>query len=137
MAKENQNKSISDGVNRCRRCDRPLSNPTDNYGWRCAQILGLANYNTIAGNLDSDELLLYNAYVTRYQADDAVNRKKATSNSGIEQYGVGTKVHTALVILNEAYDMFPEYTHAIAELDNEIMWFGNEWGSKYIENRAE
>ena len=44
MSKENQNKKY-DGQNRCRRCDRPLSDPNDIYGWRCAQIVGTNKYN--------------------------------------------------------------------------------------------
>ena len=39
MGTEKKNKSY-DGQNRCRRCDSPLSNPNDTYGWRCEQILG-------------------------------------------------------------------------------------------------
>ena len=30
-----------DGQNRCNRCHRPLSDPTADYGWRCAEILGV------------------------------------------------------------------------------------------------
>ena len=65
MKNENQNK-IYDGQNRCRRCNRPLSNPDDIYGWRCAQIVGLNKYSEIAGKLDEDSLKLYDAYVSKY-----------------------------------------------------------------------
>ncbi|MBQ4145538.1 MAG: hypothetical protein IJD36_02810 [Clostridia bacterium] len=47
MAKENE-KIIYDGQNRCRRCNRPLSDPNDLYGWRCAQIIGLSNYKNVS-----------------------------------------------------------------------------------------
>ena len=29
--------------NRCKRCNRELSDPNADYGWRCAQILGVSN----------------------------------------------------------------------------------------------
>lgn len=55
------------GVNRCRRCDRPLKG-SEPYGWRCAQILGYGNYNSKGLSLDSGEAELYNAYVEKYGA---------------------------------------------------------------------
>ena len=78
MSKENQNKNY-DGQNRCRRCDRPLSDPSDIYGWRCAEILGLENYQNIAAALDENELKEYNAYVSTYFAE---NDKAVADNSG-------------------------------------------------------
>ncbi len=78
MSKENQNKKY-DGQNRCRRCDRPLSDPNDIYGWRCAQIVGANKYNEIASMLDEDSLNVYNAYVSTYLVDD---NKTITGNSG-------------------------------------------------------
>ena len=32
--------------NRCQRCNRELSDPNANYGWRCAEILGIDNSNS-------------------------------------------------------------------------------------------
>ena len=29
-------------MNRCQRCNRELSDPYANYGWRCAEILGIS-----------------------------------------------------------------------------------------------
>ena len=52
------------GKNRCRRCDRPLSNPNDVYGWRCAQIVGANKYDEIASMLDENSLKEYNAYIS-------------------------------------------------------------------------
>lgn len=66
MSKENQN----DGVNRCRRCNRPLKDPTDAYGWWCAQIVGLDNYKKADETLDDDVLPLYNDYVSNHLAED-------------------------------------------------------------------
>jgi len=37
--------------NRCQRCNRELSDPNVNYGWRCAEILGIDNLNS---NLSSE-----------------------------------------------------------------------------------
>ena len=65
MSKENQN----DGANRCRRCNRPLKDPTDAYGWWCAQILGLDNYKKVEEALDDDVLPLYNEYVINRMAE--------------------------------------------------------------------
>ena len=61
MSKENQNKKY-DGQNRCRRCDRPLNDPNDIYGWRCAEIVGLGGGEQL-DILDDGELLLYNDYI--------------------------------------------------------------------------
>ena len=69
MSKE-QDKIIYDGQNRCRRCDRPLSDPNDIYGWRCAQIVGLDNYQKVVATLDDDALKGYNAYVSTYFAEE-------------------------------------------------------------------
>lgn len=80
MSKENQNKTISDGKNRCRRCNRPLSDPTDAYGWRCAEILGLANYNAEKAELDSEALILYNEYLGRNMSSDKYNENDFSSN---------------------------------------------------------
>ena len=134
MAEKNE-KIIYDGQNRCRRCNRPLSDPDDLYGWRCAQIVGLNNYQRIASNLDEAVLDGYNRYVLSYLNSNALNKSKGISNTDIDRFGVGSKVHTALVVLREAYDMFPEYEHAIAEVENEILWIGNEWGSENIEEK--
>ncbi len=68
---KNENKRMTnDGQNRCRRCDRPLSDPRDIYGWRCAEIMGLNNYYTPVDELDNDELLLYNPYLAKHLPDD-------------------------------------------------------------------
>ena len=37
--------------NRCQRCNRELSDPNANYGWRCAEILGIDN---LQQNLSSE-----------------------------------------------------------------------------------
>lgn len=45
-------------------------------------------------------------------------------------------IYTALTILNEAKEDFPEYGEPIKSLENEIRWIGNEWGSEKIEKRV-
>ena len=70
------NELIQDGRNRCKRCNRPLNNPNDLYGWRCAQIVGLENYQRIASTLDEDALKAYNAYVVNY-----LDKSKTDTNS--------------------------------------------------------
>lgn len=62
MEKEKQYKK-NDGQNRCRRCNRPLKDSNADYGWRCAQIIGL-NFNQ-KNVLDAAERFLYNDYVIR------------------------------------------------------------------------
>lgn len=37
--------------NRCKRCNRELSDPNANYGWRCAELLGIDKLNS---NLNSE-----------------------------------------------------------------------------------
>ena len=53
-----------------------------------------------------------------------------------KKYGEGTKIYTSLAILDEAERAFPEYYSAISELENEMRWIGNEWGSDKIEQRV-
>lgn len=65
-----ENEKVYDGQNRCRRCDRPLSNPNDIYGWRCAEIVGFSNYQRATSVLDEEGLKGYNAYVAKYLAND-------------------------------------------------------------------
>lgn len=43
-----------DGQNRCKRCNKPLSNPMDEYGWKCAEILGVNQHNPIAEHFFSN-----------------------------------------------------------------------------------
>ena len=82
MSKENQNKKY-DGQNRCRRCDRPLKEPTANYGWWCAQIVG-ANYDKEAESiLDGDALKLYNTYRSTYLVED--DKPVANTSGKIEK----------------------------------------------------
>ncbi len=68
MSKETQR--VDDGQNRCRRCDRPLSNPNDMYGWRCAQIVGLDAYQKAMDSLDEEGRILYTKCVERYLGED-------------------------------------------------------------------
>lgn len=58
MSKEK--KVINDGVNRCRRCDRPLKDPSANYGWWCAKLVGLDFYVEEDRELDYDSFGVYN-----------------------------------------------------------------------------
>lgn len=78
MSKENKN----DVQNRCRRCDRPISDPNAIYGWRCAQIVGLGNYNKVASVLDNVSMRLYNAYVDKYLSLDKVGRTGNFTTTG-------------------------------------------------------
>ena len=77
MSKENQKKEY-DGQNRCRRCDRPLIDPNDIYGWRCEKIVGFGSNNT-KGVLDGGKLLTYNDFAVLFEgirlAEDIVNPK--------------------------------------------------------------
>ena len=38
-------------MNRCQRCNRKLSDPYANYGWRCAEILGITNISDVRGDV--------------------------------------------------------------------------------------
>ncbi len=70
------NENIFDGQNRCKRCNRPLSDPTANYGWRCAQLLGLATPSLFYKTLDNKSSSLYN--------DDKMNYEKASFVSALK-----------------------------------------------------
>ncbi len=101
MSKENQSKTY-DGQNRCKRCDRPLKDPTANYGWWCAQIVGFDKYNEIASILDDDTLKGYTAYVTKYLSNDT-NGVDENFTATTYNYNVGTRVNSN-EILNMGYD---------------------------------
>lgn len=139
MSKENE-KNINDGQNRCRRCDRPLKDPTANYGWWCAQIVGINNYQNIVSILDDNELKVYNAYVENYLSEDIESSEeslikttynyndepKVKSNEilntgydsvGVwhdwdaEKYGVDSPVYKMLSGLSTAYERANTYGH--------------------------
>ena len=48
--------------NRCQRCNRELSDPNANYGWRCAEILGIDNSNS---NLSSEYKIALENSITK------------------------------------------------------------------------
>ena len=101
MAKENQNKK-NDGQNRCRRCDRPLKDPNANYGWWCAQIVGLDRYKQIVSSLDENAMEMYNRYIVDYLYKDGqtpVNNVAIASYNGQDPKNQGTAG-----ILNTGYD---------------------------------
>lgn len=130
MSKENQNKKY-DGQNRCRRCDRPLSDPNANYGWWCAKLVGLDFYVEEDKNLDDDDLNMYNKNI-----DVAYLFNRSAYSSDKERYGENSKVFIALDNLKQAYKVFPQYEEAIDIVDNEIRWIGDEWGSANIDERV-
>ena len=101
MSKENQNKKYG-GQNRCRRCDRPLSDPNDIYGWRCAQILGLDRYKQIVSSLDENAMEMYNRYIVDYLYKDG---QTPANNVAIASYNAQEPTNQGTVgILNTGYD---------------------------------
>lgn len=128
MAKEYQN----DGQNRCRRCNRPLSDPNDNYGWWCAKLVGLDFYVAEDKKLDYDSFGVYNGNRDLIYVSDSA----PAYLSGKARYGENSKVFIALDNLKQAYEKFPLYKDAIDIVDNEIRWIGNEWGSPNIDERV-
>ncbi|MBQ2614798.1 MAG: hypothetical protein IJB80_05680 [Clostridia bacterium] len=138
MAKENE-KIIDDGQNRCRRCDRPLIDPNDIYGWRCAKIVGQGGHGELP-TLDETATNAYNAYVESYLSEgiegldggpiasiDSYNVESKTDPSEIlntgcdsagvwhdwdaEKYGVDSPVYKMLSGLNTAYEKANTYGH--------------------------
>lgn len=103
MSKENQNKKY-DGQNRCRRCDRPLSDPNDIYGWRCAQIVGFDTYQKMVSTLDEEALKIYNAYVTKYLGDSSRSRTTANTKATKQEHFLPTtsRKDAAAIITNNA-----------------------------------
>ena len=55
--------------NRCRRCNRVLKDPNAQYGWKCAEILGVSDSLNYAG----DHSFL--AYVAGVNAAKEIMRK--------------------------------------------------------------
>lgn len=49
-----------DGRNRCQRCHRPLNDPMADYGWRCAEILGLNQPKPLQEQIFSTSLGFHN-----------------------------------------------------------------------------
>ena len=106
MSKENQNKK-NDGQNRCKRCDRPLSDPTANYGWWCAKLVGLDRYKQIVSSLDENAMEMYNRYIVDYLYKDGqtpVNNVAVASYNDQEPTNQGTAG-----ILNMGYDSEGEW----------------------------
>jgi len=129
MANETRRRK-DDGQNRCRRCNRPLSNPNDNYGWWCAKLLGLDFYVEEDRKLDYDDLSVYNG------DSDFMHLSLMYPRSDKELYGENSKVFIALDNLRQAREAFPNYKEAINLVDNEIRWIGNQWKSKNIDKRV-
>ena len=99
MAKENKK---NDGQNRCRRCDRPLSDPNANYGWRCAQIIGLDRYKQRVSSLDENAMGMYNRYMVDYLYKDS---QTPVNNVAIVNYNYQEPTNQGLdCILNTGYD---------------------------------
>lgn len=144
MSKENQNKKY-DGQNRCRRCDKPLSDPNDIYGWRCAEIVGVDRYKQIVSSLDENVMEMYNRHMVDYLYKDSqtpvnnvaivsYNYQEPTNqgsacilNTGYdeigvwhdwdaEKYGVDSPVYKMLSGLSTAYERANTYGH----------WSGNK-----------
>ena len=106
MSKENQNKK-NDGQNRCGRCDRPLKDPTANYGWWCAQIVQLDRYKQIVSSLDENAMDMYNRYIVDYLYKDGqtpVNNVAVANYNDQEPTNQGTTG-----ILNTGYDEAGEW----------------------------
>ncbi len=134
MSKENQNKK-NDGQNRCKRCDRPLRDPNANYGWWCAQIVGLGGADQ-TDILDDEKSLLYNDYINlhsfhekRAPRESFTTEGKDYKNSFVKEEQPETKKTTYHVItdvttLGETFQV--EY-----KIDNGIIRFPFENNADY------
>ncbi len=68
-------------MNRCQRCNRELSDPYANYGWRCAEILGVDNFN---GNLSREyKIALENSIEKTENMIKGSNINLSTNNSKV------------------------------------------------------
>ncbi len=113
MAKENQNKKY-DGQNRCRRCDRPLSDPNDIYGWRCADIVGQGGHHGLP-NLDETATNAYNAYVSTYLVKD---NKFSANDSG------KTEKDTWMDPVKEGAEWIGDKLYAVWNKGEDNIWKG-------------
>ncbi len=179
--------------NRCKRCNRELSDPNADYGWRCAQILGVSNQLSkmrpeaferfLSGISKADKLMgnadfnseqkngMYKSYA-KMALWDGIDKNKVAeakkdsfaaaggrkSNTNLaeelnvwvklankvrkltgfnktdkEIFGENSKVYTALVILDEAKDNFPDHIKEIEELEKEVRCAGITYKSKFID----
>ncbi len=105
-----------DGKNRCDRCNRPLSDPMAQYGWRCVQILGVEqnnplqehffNQGTYADNntsyaLDNLAQVAYNDFVrTQSLKNINVNHVASYTNAGMSLM----KTSDINACMNQGYD---------------------------------
>ena len=112
---------IYDGQNRCRRCDRPLSDPNALYGWRCAQILGYDNYKRTVSLLDETALNGYNRYVAKY-----MSKEKSDNN---ESFTVKGKGYTNTFVREKNDD--PDTDIVKYKIVSDITVWGKDYQVKY------
>lgn len=74
-------------TNRCKRCNRELSDPYADYGWRCAQILGVSDRFS---DLDSEEFKRFLKGIKN--ADEFMGNAELTQNQKNGIYSAHTKM---------------------------------------------
>lgn len=129
MAKENKK---NDGQNRCRRCDRPLSDPNANYGWWCAQIIGLDRYKQSVSSLDENAMEMYNRYKVDYLYKDS---QTPANNVAIVNYNYQEPTNQGLdCILNTGYEnkLLPNSSYELYK-QNKTYWMNETGISRGVE----
>lgn len=102
MSTENQRKNY-DGQNRCRRCDRPLSDPNDIYGRRCAEIVGIDNYQRAEDILDENDVKTNSFNLSKYLTNDmAYTRSNTNSTTQVSFLPTTSREEASAIITNNA-----------------------------------
>lgn len=66
----------NEGQNRCKRCNRTISDPNADYGWWCAKIVGVTGELSPESTLDETALKMYNAYADKYLTPEKNERNE-------------------------------------------------------------
>ncbi len=70
--------------NRCERCNRKLKDPNAQYGWRCAEILGISENLNYSGDSAFDRYLSGISAADSFLADNRIDKKSVNQASFYE-----------------------------------------------------
>lgn len=114
----------SNDVNRCRRCNGPLSDPNDKYGWWCAKLLGYGDHQNDSHELDYDNLNVYN---------EDISTNSEASSSDLKLFS-----NTANISSNIYYQMGVDNYYFINDVQKNIQReFWKAGTQKYLREEKE
>lgn len=109
-------KTYSDGRNRCKRCNRPISDPTKTYGPYCEWLLGLSSRNSLSDVLPdeagtgSGKTVLDNTPPVGYTGNVA----KTAYSDGLAY------TQNSDDVAQKLYDAYTKYLTNLSETDTEL-----------------